>query len=173
MSMQLPTLAPRFLGPGERSGHQNWTEIFAAVLARWKFMTRKEYDNGKVCKTHDLGRNFHAPFGPHTFCIMCWPRRVLRTIGNHCSFLWEYLFGEFGKSWGLHATGNCASMALQWKRNPNHNSDIRFGFSARNNADFNPHIWILRKSGESGELAAESASHPSVLMWAGGMCTAF
>ena len=42
MDMQLPSSAPKFLGPGERYGDDFCTEFFAAVLATGKFMTRTE-----------------------------------------------------------------------------------------------------------------------------------
>ena len=42
MHTQLPSSAPKFLGPGERFGDEFCTGSFAAVLATGKFMTRTE-----------------------------------------------------------------------------------------------------------------------------------
>ena len=42
MGVQLPITPLGFLGPGERYGDDFCTESFAAVLARWKIMTRTE-----------------------------------------------------------------------------------------------------------------------------------
>ena len=42
MDVQLPSSAPKFLGPGERYGDDFCTGFFAAVLATGKFMTRTE-----------------------------------------------------------------------------------------------------------------------------------
>ena len=42
MDVQLPSSPPKFLGPGERYGDDFCTEFSAAVLARWKIMTRTE-----------------------------------------------------------------------------------------------------------------------------------
>ena len=80
MGVQLPSSPLRFLGPGERYGDDFCTEFFAAVLARWKVMTRTESILKKWSELWKTRNNCQSRFGRVTFYIMAWPRRVLRTM---------------------------------------------------------------------------------------------